>query len=103
MIVDILGVSIEPSIADLSLTNLVGLAMLLGAVMLVLSRAIQRTSRNSSGVRPLLQPVTMRISPRSRRSSCSASGYSSDMPSRAPPTLSQSDRRRQIEGVRSHE
>src|SRR5688572_4131953 len=91
MIVDFPGVS-----ADALLVNLIGLAMLLGAVMLMLSRAMHGIDRRhrATGDRPMLVPVPLRISRRAARrvSHCSTDGFPSPMPSRAPPTLSRSAR-----------
>ena len=98
MIVDFLGVSTEQS-----LMTLLGFAMLLGAVMLVLSRILRWTDRASTGRRPGLIPVAIRISPRLRHGSRDAAGYPSDMPSRAPPTLLRSVRQHPPGGHRSRE
>lgn len=98
MIVDFLGASTGPSII-----NLIGLAMLLGAVMLVLSRVLRWTDQGTNRPRPMLIPVTLRISSRSRHASRCAPGYPSNMPSRAPPTLLRSVRLHHLEGDRSRE
>lgn len=103
MIVDFLGVSAGPSLINLPLLNVMGLAILLGAVMLVLSRVRRWTNQDSAGRRPMLLPVTMRISPRSRHVSRGAPGHPSNMPSRAPPTVLRSVRLDELEGDRSRE
>jgi len=102
MIVDFLGVWSEPSLINLPL-NVVGLAMLLGAVMLVLSRVLRWNDRAPTGRRSVLMPVAIRISRRTRHVSRCEDGHPTDMPSRAPPTLSRSDRRYSTNGDRSRE
>jgi hypothetical protein len=108
MIVDFLGVSVEQAL----LLNLLGLATLLGAVMLMLSRAMQGTgtgngrgrrgassSSSSSSKLPMLLPVTLRIAPRPRRTlSHGEPGFPPGTPSRAPPTLSRSARQQELDG-----
>ena len=93
MIVDFPGV-----FADALVVNLIGLAALLGAVMLMLSRAMHGTNRRNgaTGERPVLLPVPLRIYRRTARHSlrCSTDGFPPPMPSRAPPTLSRSTRGR---------
>jgi hypothetical protein len=105
MIVDFLGVSAGHSLFDLPLIQVVGLAILLGAVMLVLSRVLRGPDeRASGGRRPMLIPVTLRISlPRSRHMSRGVPGDSSNMPSRAPPTLLRPDRQHHLGGDCSRE
>jgi len=95
MIVDFPGV-----FAEIMVTNLMGLVMLLGAVTLLLSRAMHGTGgRHATARRPMLLPAALRISPRprhvSRGDSC---GFPTDTPSRAPPTLLRSTGQHPFDG-----
>ena len=102
MIVDFPGVS-----AEIVITNLCGLVALLGAVMLMLSRAMQWADRRNgaTGRRPMLMPVPLRISRLAARRAlrCSTDGFPSPMPSRAPPTLLRSAGQHRPDGYRSRE
>jgi hypothetical protein len=100
MIVELLGVSIEQD-----WLNLMGLAGVLGAVMLMLSRAMHSTNRRGGAPDTLMiAPVALRISRRARRSSsCASHGFPPDLPSRAPTTLLRSARLLRNDGRRSQE